>query len=98
MSTKKDNKKINVERVGNSGHPITTNPTPVREVTFQDRIPYTTFSNGTVVQSTVNRDGVNKQILRKSNLNPAYRLEVRYNGVSTPDTLGLYRANHPNDF
>ena len=94
----RNKKKINVERVGNSGHPITTNPTPVREVTFQDRIPYTTFSNGTVVQSTVNRDGVNKQILRKSNLNPAYRLEVRYNGVSTPDTLGLYRANHPNDF
>lgn len=98
MSTKKDNKKINVERVGNSGHPITTNPTPVRDVTFQDRIPYTTFSNGTVVQSTVDKNGVNKQILRKSNLNPAYRLEVKYNGVSTPDTLGLYRANHPNDF
>lgn len=91
------NKKINVERVGNSGHPITTNPTPVRYVMFQDKIPYTTFSNGTVVQSTVNRDGVNEQILRKSNLNPAYKLEVKHDGVSTPDTLGLYKANHPND-
>lgn len=93
----RNKKKINVERVGNSGHPITTNPTPVRHVMFQDKIPYTTFSNGTVVQSTVNKDGVNEQILRKSNLNPAYKLEVKYDGVSTPDTLGLYRANHPSD-
>lgn len=93
----RNKKKINVERVGNSGHPITTNPTPVRHVMFQDKIPYTTFSNGTVVQSTVNKDGVNEQILRKSNLNPAYKLEVKHDGVSTPDTLGLYRANHPSD-
>ena len=93
----RNKKKINVERVGNSGHPITTNPTPVRHVMFQDKIPYTTFSNGTVVQSTVNKDDVNEQILRKSNLNPAYKLEVKYDGVSTPDTLGLYRANHPSD-
>lgn len=97
MSTR-NKKKINVERVGNSGHPITTNPTPVRHVMFQDKIPYATFNNGTIVQSTVNKDGVNEQILRKSNLNPAYKLEVKYDGISTPDTLGLYRANHPSDF
>lgn len=93
---KKD--KIVVERIGeNSGHPITTAPVPVRRALFMDNVPLTVYGNGTVVSSTVDRNGVNEQTFYKSNLSPSFMIKVKHDGVSKPDTLGVYRYRGEDD-
>ena len=85
-------KDIVVKRIGeNSGHPITTTPVPVRRAFFMNNVPLTVYGNGTVVSSTVDKNGVNEQTFYKSNLSPSFMIKVRHDGVSKPDTLGVYK-------
>lgn len=91
-------KKIVVERIGeNSGQPITTTPVPVRRAFFMNNVPLTVYGNGTVVSSTVDKNGVNEQTFYKSNLSPSFMIRVKHDGVSEPDTLGVYRYRGEGD-
>lgn len=70
-------KTVNVERIGqHSGHPITSAPVPVAESLRKKNIPYYVHDNGTIIQSTVDKDGVNKQVFMKSNQAPSFGMIV----------------------
>lgn len=70
-------KTINVERIGqHSGHPITSEPVPVAESLRKKNVPYYIHENGTIVQSTVDKDGVNNQVFMKSNQAPSFGMIV----------------------
>lgn len=70
-------KTINVERIGqHSGHPITSEPVPVAESLRKKNVPYYIHENGTIIQSTVDKDGVNNQVFMKSNQAPSFGMIV----------------------
>lgn len=70
-------KTVNVERIGqHSGHPITSAPVPVAESLRKKNIPYYVHDNGTIIQSTVDKDGVNKQVFMKSNQAPSFGMII----------------------
>ena len=70
-------KTINVERIGQHfGHPITSEPVPVAESLRKKNVPYYIHENGTIIQSTVDKDGVNNQVFMKSNQAPSFGMIV----------------------
>lgn len=97
MAKKKNN--INVERIGETtDRPITTSPVPVRRAWTSKNTPLTLFSNGTRVDSVVDKNGVNHQTFYKSNGAPSYGFEINVaGGTEAPDTLSALKYNHPND-
>lgn len=91
--------KVNVERIGkNTGRPITSAPVPVRETMIGSNAPYYIDSNGTIIESVVDNDGVNTQTFYRSNLVPSFKLKIRHDGVNAPDTLGVYNYTDPQSF